>query len=101
MAWGIVVDVPAPIELYDTLHAELVRRTAGGVEGLLVHLGRATATGFQVLEIWESKAQYEWYDAEVVRPALAELTGGAPPGPPRMEDFEVRGLVIPQGDVLV
>jgi hypothetical protein len=100
MAWGVVVDVQAPIELYDALHAELARRTAGGVEGLLVHLGRPTATGFEVLEIWESKSQYERYDAEVVGPALAELTGGAPPPePPRIEEFEVRGLVIPQGGV--
>jgi hypothetical protein len=42
MAWGIVVDVPAPIEVYD-----------------------------------------------------------APPEPPRTEEFEVRGLVIPRGDVVV
>ena len=94
--------MPAPIERYDTLHAELVKRTTGPVEGLPVHLGRATATGFQELEIWESKAHDQRYDAEVVQPAMGELTGGAPPPqPPRIEEFEVRGLVIPQGDVLV
>jgi hypothetical protein len=102
MAWGIVVDVPAPIEFYDALHAEIARRTGGGADGLLVHLGRPTATGFEVLEIWESKAQYQRYDADVVAPALAALTGGAPPPePPRTEEFDVRGLVIPRGDVVV
>jgi hypothetical protein len=96
MAWGIVIDVPAPIEFYDALHAEIGRREKD-VEGLLVHLGRPTATGFQVLGIWASKAQYERYDAEVIKPALAELSGGAPPAePPRTEEFEVHGLVIPQ-----
>jgi hypothetical protein len=101
MAWGIVIDVPAPIEFYDALHARI---TSGdvGAEGLLVHVGRPTPTGFEVLEIWESKAQYQRFDAEVVRPALAELTGGAPPPePPRVEEFEVRGLVIPRGSVVV
>jgi hypothetical protein len=102
MAWGIVVDVPAPIEVYDALHAEIARRTGDRVDGLLVHLGRPTATGFEVLEIWESKAQYERYQAEVVAPTMASLSGGAPPPePPRTEEFEVRGLVIPRGDVVV
>jgi hypothetical protein len=33
---------------------------------------------------------------------MASLSGGAPPPePPRTEEFEVRGLVIPRGDVVV
>jgi hypothetical protein len=102
MAWGYVVEVPAPIEFYDALHAKITGRGDGGAAGLLVHVGRPTATGFEVLEIWESRAQYERYAAEVIAPAVAELSGGAPPPePPRNQEFEVRGLVIPRGDVVV
>jgi hypothetical protein len=97
MTFGIVVDVPAPIELYDAMHAELGRRITGPVEGLLCHVGRATPTGFQVLEVWESREQHERYDAEYVAPALAELSGGRPAPP--IEEFEPRGLIVPAAHV--
>ena len=51
MAYGLVMDVPAPIGLYDALHAEIGRRAPGGADGLLVHVGRETPVGFQ---IWRS-----------------------------------------------
>jgi hypothetical protein len=96
MAWGVVIDVPAPVELYDAVHAEVMRRSGGEAVGLLVHLGRATATGFQVVEVWDSREQYERYDREIVQPVVAELTAEAPPpsGVPVATEFEVRGLVV-------
>jgi hypothetical protein len=47
--YGVITTVPAPVEMYDGMHAEIFRR-AGFVDGLLVHIGRATTDGFQVLE---------------------------------------------------
>src|SRR5919112_580746 len=103
MTYAHVVDVAAPVEMYDALHAEIVRRSSGvRVEGLLVHLGRATATGFQVLEVWESKAQFERYNEEIVLPAMQEL-GAQQPGPvPQQEvqEFDVHGLVLADGRVV-
>ncbi|NYJ07112.1 hypothetical protein [Petropleomorpha daqingensis] len=96
MTYGFVMDVPAPIEAYEAMHAEIGRRTTGPVEGLLLHLGRATAGGFQIIELWESKEQYDRYDAELVAPVMAEMSGGqTPPDPPTVEEFEPRGLIIP------
>jgi hypothetical protein len=96
MTYGFAMDVPGPIEFYDALHAEIDRRSAGRADGLLFHLGRATGGGFQVLEIWESKEHCDRFNAEVVGPALASLTGGQPPpGEPAVEEFEPRGLIIP------
>ena len=97
MTWGVVIDVPAPAELYDAVHVEVVRRSGGPTEGLLVHLSRATATGFQVVEVWDSREQYGRYDREVVQPIVAELSAGgpAPAGQPMVTEFEVRGLVLP------
>ena len=68
----------------------------------LLHLGRPTATGFQVLEVWESREQFDRYDKEVVGPLMAELSGGAPP-PAGAEpvEFEVRGLILQGADVRV
>ena len=104
MAYGYVMDVPAPIEFYDALHAEVGRRTvaAGGVDGLLVHLARATRVGFQITEVWESKELCDRANAEIVGPALAQLSGEQlPPQGPEMEEFEPRGLVVPAAHVAV
>jgi hypothetical protein len=102
MAYGFVMDVPAPIEFYDALHAEVRRRSRDGGDGLLVHVGRATSGGFQVMEIWESKEQCDRFNAEVVGPALAQLSDGqAPPVEPAMDEFEPRGLIVPSAAVAV
>jgi hypothetical protein len=101
MAFGFVMDVPAPVELYDALHAEINRRTAGRVDGLLVHVGRPTSSGFQVMEIWETREQADSFNDDVVLPALAELSGGRAQQPPGREEFEPRGLIVPSAQVVV
>ncbi len=102
MAFGFSMDVPAPEELYDALHAEVKRRSSGPVDGLLLHLGRATRDGFQVIEVWETREQCDRFDQDVVLPVLAELTQGQPsrPAPPR-EEFEPRGLMVPSAHLFV
>ena len=102
MTHALVMNVPAPIEFYDAVHAEVGRRSAGGVDGLLLHVGRATGDGHQVLEIWESKEKCDRFFAEVVGPAVASVSDGqAPPGDPVMEEFEPRGLIIPSAAIAV
>lgn len=97
MTYGFVRDVPAPIEFYDELHAEISRRDDGRSYGLLVHIGRATPTGFQVIEVWDTKEHRDRYDAEVMLPALAALSAGGPAAPvPPSEEFEPRGLILGQ-----
>jgi hypothetical protein len=101
MTWGVTVDVPAPVDLYDAVHTALLERVGPTVEGLLVHLARATDDGFQVTEVWESRAAYDRYVGEVLLPLLTELAGGrATPDSSQTETpFEVRGLVIPTGGI--
>ncbi len=102
MTHGLVMNVPAPIEFYDALHAEIARRTTAGVDGLLLHVGRATGDGFQVVEVWESKEKCDRFFTEVGWPALAAVSGGqAPPGEPAREEFEPRGLIIPGAGITV
>jgi hypothetical protein len=103
MTWGVVIDVPVPAEMYDAVHAEVLRRAGGRTEGLLLHLGRATATGFQVIEVWESKEASDRFDREVVQPVIAELSadGPTPAGDPVVTEFEVRGLIVPGAAVAV
>ncbi|MFW3170227.1 hypothetical protein [Geodermatophilus sp. CPCC 206100] len=102
MTWGVVIDVPAPVEVYDAVHAALLERTGGAVDGLLVHVARATAAGFSVLEVWESREAAEHYEREVVGPLVAGVPGGPPPaGAGGRTEFEVRGLVLPRAGVAV
>jgi hypothetical protein len=103
MTWGVIVDVPAPVQMYDALHAALLERTDGTAEGLLVHLARETGDGFQVIEVWESRADYDRNMADVVGPVVRELTGDAPApdDAPTERPFEVRGLVLPAARIAV
>ena len=101
--YGVITTVPAPVEMYDAVHAEMLRRAGTSVDGLLVHVGRATADGFQTLEVWESEEHYDRANSAIVLPVLWELAGDQPL--PSMdqttEAFEVRGLVVPRGNILI
>jgi len=100
MPHGIVMKVPAPTEFYDALHTEVGRRSTGRADGLLLHVGRATGDGFEVLEIWESKDTCDRFFAEVVRPAMDAVSGAhARRGEPVTTEFEPRGLIIPSAAI--
>lgn len=104
MTYALVIDVPAPAAVYDATHAELLRRTDGQVPGLVLHVCRATDGGFQVLEVWTDRAAYERADRDIVAPILAEQAGpvdGAGFVPPTVQEFDVRGLVVPGSGVAV
>lgn len=100
--FGIILDVPAPIDAYDAVHRELGNDTRP-VEGLILHLARPTADGFQVIEVWDSEDRFWYYQREVVGPLAAKMMpGGSPPTPESGGvRFEVRGLVIPGAEVFV
>jgi hypothetical protein len=102
MTYGVVVTVPAPVDTYDALHQELLRQTGGIVEGLLVHIARVTQEGYQVIEVWESKDLYDRCTREVLWPLAGKIFGNQPPGAePASDEFEVRGLVVPRGQIAV
>ena len=103
MTWGLITDVAAPAQVYDAMHARLMDLTGGTADGLLVHLARATETGFQIVDVWESKEAFERYQTELIGPLLAELTGtDGPPGEARVvTEFDVRGLVVPSAGIAV
>ena len=101
--YGVITTVPAPVEMYDGMHAEMKRRTGRTVDGLLVHVGRATPDGFEVLEVWESEEHYDRANTDIILPLMRELVGDqpAPSIGQATEAFEVHGLVIPGSDILI
>jgi hypothetical protein len=101
--YGVIITVPAPVEMYDGMHAEMKRQSGASVDGCLVHIGRATRDGFEVVEVWESKEHYDRANADIVFPLMRELAGNQPMPPIEQatEVFEVHGLVIPRGGILI
>jgi hypothetical protein len=103
--YGVITTIPAPVEMYDTVHAEMLKRIGTTVDGygLLVHIGRATTDGFQTMEVWESKEHYDRANTDIVFPLMRELASDQPP--PSMqqaiETFDVHGLVIPSSNILI
>jgi hypothetical protein len=101
--YGVVTTFPAPVEMYDGMHAAMLSRVGMSFDGLLVHIGRATPDGFQTVEVWESKEHYDRANTDIVFPLLRELAGDQPP--PSIEQaaeaFDVHGLVIPRADIVI
>ena len=102
--YGVVTTVAAPVEMYDRMHAELIKRAGTSLDGtgLLVHVGRATADGFERFEVWESKEHYDRAN-EMTGSLMRDLAGDQPQPSTEQstEVFEVRGIVIPRGDIVI
>src|SRR3954451_692409 len=95
MTYGFVLDVPAPIEVYDALHAEIIRRKDPTSCGMLLHVGRPTPEGFRGIEIWKSKEQQELSSAEVAEGEMTQFLYGYPPTANHLqEEYEPRGLIV-------
>jgi hypothetical protein len=101
--YGVTTTVPAPVEMYDGMHAEMIKRAGKSADGLLVHVGRATVDGFQIVEVWESKEHYDRANTDVVFPLMRELGGDQllHSTEQATEAFDVHGLVIPSGNILI
>ena len=102
--YGVVTTVPAPVEMYDRMHAELIKRAGTSVDdfSLLVHVGRATADGFELFQVFESKEHYD-RAMEISASLMRDLAGDLPQPSTEQsaEVFEVRGIVIPRGDIVI
>jgi hypothetical protein len=87
--------------MYDAMHAEWLKRDGTTVDGLLVHIGRATTDGFQTVEVWESKEHYDRSITDIVFRLMRELAGDQPPASTELatEAFDLHGLVIPNGNI--
>jgi len=100
MTWGVTIDVSAPVEVYDAVHAAVLERIGTAVDGLLLHLARPTEGGFQVIDVWNSREDSDRYYRDAVMPLIAEMSGGRAPEV-AITEFEVRGLVLPRAGVAV
>jgi hypothetical protein len=96
MAYGVVMQVPAPIEAYEAVHAEVMKVLGDDVPpGMVFHAARPTAQGFEIYEVWESKEHSDAFNAQVVGPAI-ERSDVDTEGPqqPQLTEFDPRGLLV-------
>ena len=101
MTYNVVYDVQAPIEAYHALHAA-VREVIGSSDvGMLAHIGRPTETGFQVIEVWESKERLDDFNRDLMAPVMAKFASDGPPPALELREFELCGLVIPSAGLWV
>jgi hypothetical protein len=98
MAHGIIATVPAPIEMYKAVNAQVTEQMGQAPSGLLAHIARKTAEGFQVIEVWESKQQADKFQDDVLAPIIDRVSGGqAPPREDVTEEFEVENFFVGPG----
>jgi hypothetical protein len=96
MPYGVIYDIPAPVQMYDAVHTALLGEYRDTVPGLLAHIGRATDGGFQVIEVWESESEAAEFNENVLGPLIGKMyPGQAPPSDDTRQEFDPRGLVIP------
>jgi hypothetical protein len=101
MTFSVTFDIPAPIDVYDAMHAGVAQAAGTEIEGLLVHIGRPTETGFQILEVWESREHFERFNEEVLDPVVGQMFEGPLPDLPAPVEFELRGLIMPAADLQI
>ena len=81
----------------------MIGNAAIEIEGLLLHIGRPSPAGFEVVEVWDSRAQYDRYQRELMASIANNPGAGTSPSipAPTIEEFEVRRLVIRQGNIVL
>ena len=73
--WAFVSDVPISREQYDKLDQEL---GSDNPEGLIVHVAGESGSGIRIIDVWESKQQFERFQSERLGPAMLKV-GIEPP----------------------
>ena len=92
--WAFVSDVPISREQYDKLDQEL---GSDKPEGLIVHAAGESGSGIRIIDVWESKQQFERFQSERLGPATLKVgieppTNGGGGNPSVMQEMSVHTL---------
>ena len=92
MAWAYVQTVMGgSLEEYDKVTAEM--GDIGKPDGLILHLAGEVDGGFRIVDVWDSREQYERFREETLEPAMRRAYGQLPDAPVVFEAMEVHHLV--------
>jgi hypothetical protein len=91
--WAFVSELPISREQYDKLHEELGSENP---EGLIVHAAGESGSGIRIMDVWESKQQFELFQSERLGPAMRkvgiEAPGNGNGGLTAMQEMSVHSL---------
>ncbi len=92
MAIAVQQDFPqTTLAQYDEVIKRMGFRPGGpGAPGGLFHWVTATADGIRVVDVWESRAQFEKFAAEKIQPLSVQVGLS---GPPKITFFEVHNYL--------
>jgi hypothetical protein len=89
MAVAVQLDFPgATLDHYDAIN-KAINAEMGGAHpgtGALFHFATATDDGFRVVDVWNSREEFEAFLSGPIAPALA---ASGMPAPPSIQFFEV------------
>ena len=100
MTYAVVFDVPGSLELYQAAHTEFNKYPT---DDLLVHIGRPTGDGVQVVEVWTSE---EAFHGLGLAPAVSQRWVRSPPQDRTLPEvtptpFDPAGMVLPTASITV
>ena len=98
MAIGMMLNIPGGTkEQYEQLNQAAFGNPQGPTEappGLIIHTAGATADGWRIFDVWESKDAFEQFMNGVLMPAAQEL--GMPEIPPEVYELtNTVGAAVP------
>jgi hypothetical protein len=95
--YGFIMRAQEPIDVYNALHKEVMAIVGSNdPEGLFVHTAYATATGYVMVEVWESKEQADAFNRDIVSQAFHRLAIPADGPPPDLTEFEPVEVITPR-----
>jgi hypothetical protein len=92
MAWAYVQTIEGgSLDEYDKVTAAM--GDIGMPDGLIVHAVGRIEDGFRIIDVWESREQYERFRDETLAPAFERAFGGLPVSNQTFEPMDVYHLV--------
>jgi hypothetical protein len=95
MAYGCIYEVPGNESIYAKVKAEIGEDQPAGLVAQLV--SKLESGGLRHITVWETKEQWERFQAERVGPAVGRVLAGMgisePPGRPVVEEMELIDVI--------
>ena len=95
MAYGCIYEVPGDEHMYAKVKAEIGEDQPQGLIAQLV--SKLETGGLRHITVWESKEQWERFQAERVGPAVGKVLAGMgisePPGCPAVTEMELVDVI--------
>jgi len=96
MAIIIVNDLPAEVTADEYVRVAEIIEAQGDPDGLVFHTGFVTGDHIQVVDAWESRAQFDALRESRLMPAIMQVMGdrmaqgGPPPEPDQYEPLDLQ-----------